>query len=124
MTLWPTRRESLAQGSRRSETPWGCYFLFGLGYITYMTFVVAFLRSEGALAAQVSFFWLVLGASTFLSAFARGPLLDRARGGRALALLLFIVAMGAAVPLVSNSLLALFVSGVLFGGAFLSVYRR
>ena len=97
------------------------YFLFGLGYITYMTFVVAFLRDGGTGAAQVSFFWLVLGASTFLSAFVWGRLLERARGGRALALLLLIVAVGAALPLVSSSLLGLFTSAVLFGGTFLSV---
>lgn len=97
------------------------YFLFGLGYITYMTFVVAFLRDGGAGAGQVSFFWLVLGASTFLSAFVWRRLLDRTRGGRSLALLLGLVAVGAAVPLVSGSLLGLFVSGVLFGGTFLSV---
>lgn len=59
------------------------YFLFELGYITYMTFVVAFLRERGAGAEQVSFFWLVLGASTFLSAFVWRRLLDRTRGGRA-----------------------------------------
>ena len=97
------------------------YFLFGLGYITYMTFVIAFLQDRGASAVQISFFWLVLGASTFLSAFVWSPLLERARGGQALALILLIVSLGAAVPLVSSSLFGLFVSGLLFGGTFLSV---
>lgn len=97
------------------------YFLFGLGYITYMTFVIAFLRDQGTDAAQVSVFWLVLGLSTALSTFVWGRALDRMRSGYALALILLLNAFGAGIPLLSNALAGLLVSALLFGSSFLSV---
>ncbi|EQD64885.1 major facilitator transporter, partial [mine drainage metagenome] len=39
-----------------------CYGLFGAGYIAYMTFIVAFLKSRGAGPGEVAAFWVVLGA--------------------------------------------------------------
>ncbi|MEM7535046.1 MAG: YbfB/YjiJ family MFS transporter [Chloroflexota bacterium] len=97
------------------------YFLFGLGYISYMTFVIAFLRSSGTEALALSWFWLLLGGSTFASAFIWRRLLDRAKGGHALAVVLVVVAIGAAIPLISTSLTGVLVSALLFGGAFLTV---
>lgn len=99
----------------------GAYFLFGLGYITYMTFVIAFLRSEGVSTGQISLFWAVLGGSTLAAVFVWRPLIDRARPGSSLAVLLFVVALGAAVPLASTSLTGILLSGLLFGGSFLNV---
>lgn len=97
------------------------YFLFGLGYITYMTFIFAFMRAQQVSTWQLSLFWALLGASVFVAAFVWRPLIDRARGGAALATLLVVVALGAAVPLASTSLTGVLLSGVLFGGSFLSV---
>ncbi|MDZ7705651.1 MAG: YbfB/YjiJ family MFS transporter [Trueperaceae bacterium] len=97
------------------------YFLFGLGYITYMTFVIAFLRDQGTGTAQVSFFWLVLGLSTALSTFVWGRALDKMRSGYALALILLLNAVGAGIPLLSTTLAGLLASAVLFGSSFLSV---
>lgn len=97
------------------------YFLFGLGYITYMTFVIAFLRSSGVAAAALSGFWLLLGLSTFASAFIWRAALDKLRGGQSLAATLLVVAVGAGLPLVSTSLVGVLLSALLFGGAFLSV---
>jgi MFS family permease len=55
------------------------YFLFGLGYITYMTFVIAFLGERAWGAWGMSAFWILLGASTWrrgscghVSSWARG----------------------------------------------------
>ena len=97
------------------------YFLFGLGYITYMTFVIAYLRSSGVASWALSGFWLILGASTFASAFVWSGLLDRAQGGRALATILLVLASGAALPIASTSVLSITISACLFGGTFLSV---
>ena len=97
------------------------YFLFGLGYITYMTFVIAFLRSSGVAVWALSGFWLLLGGSTFASAFVWRRLLDRAKGSHALAVVLAVVTLGATLPLVSTSVTGVFLSALLFGGAFLSV---
>ncbi|MGC9156380.1 MAG: YbfB/YjiJ family MFS transporter [Ferrimicrobium sp.] len=38
------------------------YGLFGVGYIAYMTFIVAFLRDGGAGATEIVFFWGLLSA--------------------------------------------------------------
>lgn len=97
------------------------YFLFGLGYISYMTFVIAYLRSSGVSAGVVTIFWLLLGGSTFASAFVWRGLLDRARGGLALAVVMAVLAVGTAIPLASTSLISVLISAVLFGGSFLSV---
>lgn len=98
------------------------YFLFGLGYISYMTFIIAHLRSSDVSTTILTLFWLLLGLSTFVSAFVWQSLLDRSRGsGLALAIILTVVATGTAIPLFSTSLIAILISGVLFGGSFLSV---
>ena len=97
------------------------YFLFGLGYITYMTFVIAFLRSNGVAVWMLTLFWLILGVGTFASAFVWRRLLERAKGGQALAVVLGIVALGAALPIVSTSPAGIILSAIFFGIAFLSV---
>lgn len=97
------------------------YFLFGLGYITYMTFAVAFLGEVAWGPWGLSVFWLVLGASTFASGFVWPRIFPDAPPGRSLALRLGVVTLGAVIPLVSSSAVGVLVSAVLFGGAFLSV---
>lgn len=97
------------------------YFLFGSGYIAYMTFVVAFLRDQGVGALEVSIFWALLGISAVVSAPLWGPVIGALRGGRALAASVAAVAVGAVLPLISDNLVAVFASAILFGGSFLSV---
>ncbi len=102
------------------------YGLFGFGYISYMTFVIAFLRGEGVSPIEVSLFWAVLGATAAGSAFWWGPPLQKLGGGRGLATVMGAVVLGAALPLVplssASAILGLaFGSAVLFGGSFLAV---
>ena len=97
------------------------YFLFGTGYIAYMTFVVAFLRDRGAEALEISIFWALLGAAAMVSAPLWGPVIEGFRGGRALATVTAVVAAGAILPLVSDGFLVALASAVLFGGSFLAV---
>ena len=98
------------------------YFLFGLGYISYMTFIIAHLRSGDISTTAVSVFWLLLGLSVFSSTFVWQRLLDKAGGsGLALAAVMTVLSLGCAIPLFSSSLLMIMVSGMLVGGAFLSV---
>nr|WP_236572572.1 YbfB/YjiJ family MFS transporter [Burkholderia sp. 8Y] len=96
------------------------YGCFGVGYIGYMTFIVALLRNAGMSAAVVSGFYVVLGVATVVSARVWSGLLDRMRGGQALALLNALLAVATLVPAVFAHPLAAFASGVLFGGTFLS----
>jgi predicted MFS family arabinose efflux permease len=97
------------------------YALFGVGYIAYMTFIIAFLTGHGARPGEISAFWVVLGAAAIAGGFAWPPLLARLRGGRGLAIVLGVVAIGAVLPLVSGSAVAALASAVLFGASFLAV---
>lgn len=97
------------------------YFLFGLGYIAYMTFIVALLRGGGYTQRTVAVFWAVLGTGA-----AAGPLLwrriiDRLRGARGLALVMGMLAAGAALPVLTLSTAASIGSATLFGCALLAV---
>lgn len=99
----------------------GAYTLFGAGYIAYITFIVAFLKSEGASGGEVGLFWVVLGGAAVVAAFAWGPLLARLRGGRGPAAVMAVLTVGALLPLLWRSTATTFASAVLFGGSFLTV---
>ncbi len=109
---WPARRLAVLMIG---------YAFFGVGYIAYMTFIVAFLVGEGASAGTVTLFWVVLGLASVAAAFGWGPLLGRLRGGRGPAVVLGVVAIGALLPLLGSSGLLVFGSAVLFGASFLTV---
>jgi predicted MFS family arabinose efflux permease len=96
------------------------YGCFGIGYIGYMTFIVALLRNAGMSAAVVSGFYVLLGVATVVSARMWSKLLDRMRGGQALALLNALLAAATLIPAMIVHPLAAFVSGALFGATFLS----
>jgi len=106
---WP--RFSLALGG---------YGLFGVGYIGYMTFIVALLRNAGMSAAIVTGFYILLGAATVVSARLWSGLLDRMRGGQALAVLNGLLGLATLLPALATHPFAAFVSGALFGATFLS----
>ena len=97
------------------------YTLYGLGYIPYMTFIVAFYRDAGRGGAEIAAFWSLLALAGVASAWAWRRLLDRADGGAALTLLLGVTAAGAALPLLSDGVVGMAASALLFGGAFLGV---
>ncbi len=97
------------------------YFLFGLGYIGYMTFVVTLLREQLLSHGVITAFYGVLGAGVVASSFVWAGLLQRHRGGRPMALLNGLLAVATVLPVLSTSVVAVFASGVLFGGVFLSV---
>jgi predicted MFS family arabinose efflux permease len=109
---WPARRLTAVLTS---------YALFGVGYIAYMTFIVAFLAGHGARPGEISSFWVVLGVAAVAGGFAWPPLIARLRGGRGLAVVLAVVATGALLPLVSGSAAAALTSAALFGASFLAV---
>ncbi len=56
-----------------------------MGYIGYMTFVIALLREQGASGGAVTLFYALLGLAVVASSRIWAGLLDRARGGQALA---------------------------------------
>lgn len=96
------------------------YACFGIGYIGYMTFIVALLRNAGLSDGVVTGFYTLLGVATIVSARMWSGLLDRMRGGQALALLNALLAVATVIPAVIAHPLAAFASGALFGATFLS----
>ncbi|MBC7215124.1 MAG: YbfB/YjiJ family MFS transporter [Burkholderiaceae bacterium] len=97
------------------------YTLFGVGYIGYMTFVVALLREQGASGAAVTVFYALLGLAVLLSSRIWAGLLDRAKGGGALALLNALLGVATVLPALTAWWPVVLASGLLFGGVFLSV---
>jgi len=97
------------------------YGLFGVGYIGYMTFVVALLREQGASGTAVTWFYALLGLAVVLSSRIWAGLLDRSRGGQALALLNGLLGVATVLPALTSAWPVVLGSGLLFGGVFLSV---
>ena len=97
------------------------YAMFGVGYIGYMTFVIALLREQGVGPARVTFFYALLGLAVLASSRIWAGLLDRYRGGQALAMLNALLGVATVLPAVTNSWPLVLLSGVVFGGVFLSV---
>jgi len=96
------------------------YGLFGVGYIGYMTFIIALLRDGGISQGVVTGFYMLLGVATIVSARIWSRLLDRMRGGQALALLNALLAFATLMPVLVAHPVVAFVSGTLFGATFLS----
>lgn len=96
------------------------YLFFGLGYIGYMTFVIALLKEEGMAPARITLFFALLGAATFASSRIWARMLDRFRGGQSLAILNGLLCLATLLPATTAAPVAVFASGLLFGGCFLS----
>jgi len=94
---------------------------FGVGYIGYMTFVIALLREQGSSSAAITTFYALLGLAVIASSRIWAGLLDRHRSGQALARLNALLGLAAIVPALTSSPLWVIASGLLFGGVFLSV---
>jgi predicted MFS family arabinose efflux permease len=110
------------------HTPWSLYWrallgytLFGVGYIGYMTFVVALLRDRGTSSADITLFYALLGLALVAASRLWAPWLDRFKGGQAIARLNGLLGIATLIPVVATAWWALLLSGVLFGAVFLSV---
>jgi predicted MFS family arabinose efflux permease len=97
------------------------YFLFGAGYIAYMTFMIAYVRDAGGGAAAQSAFWCLIGASAFVTPWVWRRVLSHDRGGVSTAIILGVNALGAAMPLFGHSTALLTASALVFGVSFFAV---
>jgi predicted MFS family arabinose efflux permease len=97
------------------------YFLFGAGYIAYMTFMIAYVRDAGGGAAAQSAFWCLIGVSAFATPWVWRGVLARNSGGLSTAIILGVNAVGAALPLLGHSALWLAVSALVFGVSFFAI---
>ena len=97
------------------------YGLFGVGYIGYMTFVVALLREQGQSESALMVFYALLGCAVVVSSRLWSGLLNRAKAGGAMATLNALLGLATIVPALTAHDAAVMASGLLFGAVFLSV---
>jgi predicted MFS family arabinose efflux permease len=97
------------------------YFLFGAGYIAYMTFMIAYVRDAGGGAGAQAAFWCLIGLSAFVTPWVWHGVLALDRGGLATAIILTFNAIGAAMPIFGHSTVLLATSAIVFGVAFFAV---
>jgi predicted MFS family arabinose efflux permease len=97
------------------------YLLFAAGYITYITFLSAYLVERNAPVGQVVLTWTVLGLAVVLApALWSGPVTSWP-GGTVLAASLAVLGAGAALALVADAPLVVLASAAVFGATFMSV---
>ena len=113
------------KGERIALAPAGfvlaSYFLFGVGYIAYMTFMIAWLQDRGGGPGLQAFFWVLIGIGVMASPFAWSWVYNRFTGGRPIMVLLLLTMLGSILPLFAATLAALAASALLFGSAFFAV---
>jgi predicted MFS family arabinose efflux permease len=97
------------------------YFLFGAGYIAYMTFMIAYVRDGGGGPAAQSAFWCLIGLSAFVTPWLWRRVLAMDRGGISTAIILGVNAIGAGLPLFGHSPLLLATSALVFGVSFFAL---
>lgn len=97
------------------------YLCFGLGYIGYMTFIVAWMRDAGASTGLVAVVWMLLGLATFAAPLVWRHPLERWSAGRPMAVIMVVLAVGAVLPLVDAGAVMMLLSAVLYGVAGFSV---
>ncbi len=97
------------------------YFMFGAGYIGYMTFIVALLRQQGMSGVQITGFYTALGLAVLASSRIWARMLDYFKGGESLAILNLVLAVVTVLPAFTSAVPVVFLSGMVFGAVFLSV---
>ena len=97
------------------------YAMFGVGYIGYMTFIVALLREQGLEQGRIMGFYALLGVAVMVSPRLWAGLLDRHRDGRPQALLNALLGLATLAPALTSAAPVVLASGLLFGAVFLSV---
>ena len=96
------------------------YFLFGLGYVIYMTFLISWLKINGTGTGLTSAVWSLMGISVMASPFVWRRVLSQARAGRAIAWTNLAAGIGAFIPLFGGTFSVL-ISALMFGGAMFMV---
>ena len=97
------------------------YAMFGVGYIGYMTFVIALLKEQGVSGTAITVFYALLGLAVLASSRIWARMLDRYKGGQVLSLLCALLGLATVLPALTSSWPVVLVSGLLFGGVFLSL---
>ena len=108
-------------GLTRLTPTFAWYLLYGAGYVSYMTFVVALLHARGVGTLGEAAFFIALGTASVIATLTLwGRVLSRLRGGHAPALISAVVLLGVLPVLISQNTAAAFVSAVVFGAGFMA----
>jgi predicted MFS family arabinose efflux permease len=94
------------------------YFLFGTGYIVYMTFLIAWMRLHQAGVASIVATWVCLGAAVIASPWLWRRALGEWSAARPLAATVSGTAVGALIPVLFPTPAASLLSAVIFGVSF------
>jgi len=127
--LWAARRcqePAVGRGPARLRLPLAsmafgtlAYFLFAVGYIVHLTFIVALMREVGAGVGLVAATWSLLGIGVVGAPFLWRRILARSTGGGALGLACLATGLATLLPLTwPGSAPLLMLSGLMFGLSF------
>ncbi|MEV4757284.1 YbfB/YjiJ family MFS transporter [Micromonospora sp. NPDC049559] len=117
-------RRVAAAGRARVRPLWRpalAYLLFATGYITYITFLSAYLADRRAPLWQVVLTWTVLGLAVVAAPAVWGRPAASWPGTRLLATLLAVLAGGAALALVAPAPPVILASALVYGATFMGV---
>ena len=121
----PPRNASDAQSTplpvRAMLPALGTYFMFGLGYLIYITFLIAWMREGGRGTDMIALTWAVMGIGVMLSPLVWQGVLAAARGGGALSLTSFTVGIGILLPLTVDHRFSVIASAALVGATFFMI---
>ncbi len=138
LSLWPSRLALQMGGSSYSQNPtsqttqtampwrqfqtitWA-YWLYGVGYIIYLTFVMAWLREMRLGTEAATVLWVALGVAAMGSGFVWKGVMARWQPTTTFAMSTLCTALGTALPIVWQTYPVLFISAVLVGGSFFMV---
>lgn len=97
------------------------YFLFGLGYIAYITFIIAWLRQHPVAglppAVVTSTMWSVLGLMTLLAPYLWKRVFNGRGDGLPMAATMGVLGAGAALPMLVPSVAGIWMSSALVGAS-------
>ena len=127
--IWAVRSVSPTdagpQAIRPDRLPWRAmsleliaYFLFAVGYIVYLTFVVAWMREGQASAALIAGMWSLLGFMVMASPILWRGVLARYAGGTPMALACTATGVGTLLPILVPGPVGALASAFVFGSCF------
>ena len=107
--LWATLRPTLVAN-----------LLYGAGYVSYMTFMIALLQRLGFDTRLTMVFFIAIGGASMLASPIWGKLLGRLKTGHGFALVCVLVALGTTPALIWHESWAAIASALIFGASFMA----
>ncbi len=97
------------------------YFLEGLGYIIYATYIIALVKQETASAFAANIAWVICGLTGMFSVPIIRNVVTRIGIKRAIFSAFIVQSIGVLLPAISTNLTIIAISGVMFGMTFMSL---